>query len=95
MNGKNLTQGNRLGPPGPSHPHGLPRCSKTALRAFVKAQACPSTDEHRLPYPGYVIAHINPLACGGAYDLHNMQWQTREDANAKNRGVLKTAENRK
>jgi hypothetical protein len=35
--------------------------------------------------PGYVIDHIRPLACGGADDPSNMQWQTSEAAKAKDR----------
>lgn len=59
--------------------------SKAALRAFVKQQACPATGKHRLPCPGYVIDHIKALACGGADAPENMQWQTREDAKAKDK----------
>ena len=63
--------------------------SKAALRAFVKQQACPATGKHRLPCPGYVIDHIKALACGGADAPENMQWQTREEAKAKDRWELK------
>lgn len=63
--------------------------SKAALRSFVKLEACPSTGEHRLPCPGYIIDHIKALACGGADDPANMQWQTRDDAKAKDRWELK------
>lgn len=63
--------------------------SKAVLRAFVKQQACPSTGLKRLPCPGYVIDHIKALACGGADDPSNLQWQTREDAKAKDRWELK------
>lgn len=63
--------------------------SKAALRAFVNQQACPATGEHRLPCPGYVIDHIKALACGGADDPSNMQWQTREEAKAKDKSELK------
>ena len=34
---------------------------------------------------GYIIDHIEPLACGGRDDPSNMQWQTRDDAKAKDR----------
>jgi hypothetical protein len=33
--------------------------------------------------PGYVIDHIQPLACGGQDIPSNMQWQTAADARAK------------
>lgn len=59
--------------------------SKAALRAFVNQQACPSTGLHRLPCKGWVIDHVKPLACGGADDPSNLQWQTREDAKAKDK----------
>jgi hypothetical protein len=29
---------------------------------------------------GWVVDHITPLACGGADDPSNMQWQTIDDA---------------
>ncbi len=35
--------------------------------------------------PGYIIDHIKPLACGGADDPSNMQWQTIEAAKAKDK----------
>ena len=63
--------------------------SKAALRAFVNQQACPATGKNRLPCPGYVIDHIKALACGGLDDPSNMQWQTREEAKAKDRWELK------
>lgn len=59
--------------------------SKKVLRAFVNQQACPATGLHRLPCKGYVIDHIKPLACGGADDPSNLQWQTREAAKEKDR----------
>lgn len=62
--------------------------SKAALKRFVSQQECPSTGEHRLPCPGYVIDHIKALACGGADEPINMQWQTREEAKAKDRWEL-------
>jgi len=35
--------------------------------------------------PGYVVDHIKPLACGGADDPSNMQWQTIANAKAKDK----------
>jgi len=35
--------------------------------------------------PGYVVDHIRPLACGGADEPSNMQWQTIEAAKAKDK----------
>jgi hypothetical protein len=34
---------------------------------------------------GYVIDHVIPLACGGPDDPSNMQWQTIEEAKAKDK----------
>jgi hypothetical protein len=52
--------------------------------AFKRHSLCPSTGERGGKCPGYVIDHIHPLCAGGA-DNHktNMQWQTVEDAKAK------------
>ena len=35
--------------------------------------------------PGYVVDHLIPLSEGGRDDPSNMQWQTKEEANAKDR----------
>jgi len=35
--------------------------------------------------PGYVIDHISPLKMGGPDNKSNMQWQTTEDAKAKDK----------
>jgi len=35
--------------------------------------------------PGYVKDHIKPLCAGGPDRVGNMQWQTREEANNKDR----------
>ncbi len=52
--------------------------------AFKRHNPCPSTGERGGKCPGYVIDHIHPLCAGGA-DNHktNMQWQTVEEAKAK------------
>jgi hypothetical protein len=35
--------------------------------------------------PGYVVDHATPLKRGGADHLSNMQWQTTEAANVKDK----------
>jgi hypothetical protein len=45
--------------------------------------------ERETGYPhgrsGYVVDHIKPLACGGSDAPDNMQWQTIEEAKAKDK----------
>lgn len=59
--------------------------NRAAVQAFKWEHPCPATGDPRGPCPGWIIDHIKPLACGGADDPANMQWQTREDAKAKDR----------
>lgn len=59
--------------------------SHKVRHAFVKEQACPSTGRHRLPCPGYIIDHVRPLCAGGEDATFNLQWQTVEDAKAKDK----------
>jgi len=60
------------------------RCS-AAKAAFERDNPCPSTGEPSGPCPGYVVDHIIPLKRGGADLPSNMQWQTVEEAKAKDR----------
>lgn len=59
--------------------------SETAKNLFKSFHPCPSTGEASGPCPGYVVDHIMPLACGGADDPANMQWQTVMQGKAKDR----------
>jgi len=40
---------------------------------------------HQHGWPGHVVDHRIPLACGGADAPSNMQWQTTEEAKAKDK----------
>ncbi len=64
---------------------GRPKRSKAARTAFMCDNPCPSTGATDGPCPGYVVDHITPLKEGGADLPSNMQWQTEEDAKAKDR----------
>src|ERR1019366_2456204 len=46
---------------------------------------CPATGSTAGPCPGYGVDHIMPLKRGGADSPENMQWQTRDEAKAKDR----------
>lgn len=50
---------------------------------------CPATGRTSGSCPGYVIDHIQPLACGGAHSPENLQWQTKADAAAKDKWELR------
>jgi hypothetical protein len=59
--------------------------STAARRAFQAQQPCPSTTGRTGACPGYVVDHIEPLACGGFDAPENMQWQSVAEARAKDR----------
>jgi hypothetical protein len=59
--------------------------SKAAIDAFKRENPCPSSGKHSGPCHGYVIDHISPLACGGADNPSNMQWQTVAAGKAKDK----------
>jgi hypothetical protein len=59
--------------------------SPAARRAFRRASPCPSTGLTTGSCPGYVVDHIKALKHGGLDELGNMQWQTIEEARAKDR----------
>ena len=59
--------------------------SETSKALFKFSHPCPSTGKQSGSCPGYVIDHIDPLACGGADATFNMQWQTVEDGKAKDK----------
>ena len=40
---------------------------------------------HPHGWPGHVVDHIVPLACGGSDEPSNMQWQTVEEGKAKDK----------
>lgn len=46
---------------------------------------CPATGRSKGSCPGYIIDHVQALACGGADHPSNMQWQTKADAKAKDK----------
>ena len=63
----------------PRDSHGRIKRSEAEKRKFERMTGYPHGR------PGYVVDHIIPLADGGADDPGNMQWQTKEEAKAKDR----------
>ena len=53
--------------------------------AFKRTHACPATSKSEKSCPGYVVDHVRPLCAGGKDAVTNMQWQSKEEALAKDR----------
>lgn len=65
--------------PGARDTHGRLKRSEEAKRDFEKESG------HPHGWPGHVVDHVVPLACGGTDAPSNMQWQTTEEAKAKDK----------
>jgi len=74
--------------------HGRIKRSAKAKQAFKTTHPCPATGQSKGACAGYVIDHIQPLACGGADEPENMQWQTVAAGKAKDRWERETCQNR-
>src|SRR6266850_637862 len=59
--------------------HGRIKRSEAAKMRFMRITGYPHGRK------GYVVDHITPLSKGGADDPSNMQWQTKEEAKAKDK----------
>lgn len=59
--------------------------SQSAKVEFKLDHPCPATGARKGPCKGWVIDHVNPLACGGIDAPSNMAWQTVADAKAKDK----------
>ena len=65
--------------------HGRIKRSSSAKNDFKRSHPCPSTGKSGGACPGYVVDHVQALKHGGADAPHNMQWQTKAAAKAKDR----------
>lgn len=63
--------------------HGRIARSLDAKKEFKRNNPCPANGLRFGRCPGYVIDHKIALACNGADNESNMQWQTKEEAKAK------------
>src|SRR6266446_5059502 len=65
--------------------------SSAVAREFQRENPCPSTGQTSGACPGWIKDHIIALRCGGPDDPANMQWQTVEEAKAKDKWELNCA----
>ena len=59
--------------------------NQSAKVEFKAGHPCPATGARKGPCKGYVIDHVNPLACGSADAPSNMRWQTVAEGRAKDK----------
>jgi hypothetical protein len=64
-----------------------------AIKEFKLQNPCPADGGYKGRCEGYIIDHIKPLACGGLDSPKNMQWQTVDDAKAKDGWERKNCNN--
>ena len=55
------------------------------IKQFKLDNPCPANGRYKGRCEGYVIDHIEALACGGLDTPKNMQWQTVFEAMAKDK----------
>lgn len=65
--------------------HGKIKRSEAERDAFLRQHPCPATGKTSGACPGYVVDHVTPLKRGGADNPSNMQWQTADEAKAKDK----------
>jgi len=65
--------------PGSRDSHGRLKRSESAKESFMRQTG------HPRGWPGHVVDHRVPLACGGDDAPSNMQWQTTGEAKAKDK----------
>jgi len=69
--------------------HACTTCERDEAGRIKRSQAARADFMRQTGYPhgrsGYVVDHIRPLECGGADAPWNMQWQTVEEAKAKDK----------
>ncbi len=59
--------------------------SSSTRAEFQRQQPCPETGATKGKCLGYVVDHVIPLCAGGPDSPANMQWQTVQDAKAKDK----------
>jgi hypothetical protein len=59
--------------------------SKAVRAEFMREHPCPATGATRGACVGFVADHVEPLCAGGVDAPQNLQWQSVEEAKAKDR----------
>jgi hypothetical protein len=65
--------------------HGKIKRDPEQRAKFMRTHPCPSTGKTHGACSGYVVDHRQALKHGGRDDPSNMQWQTVQEAKAKDK----------
>lgn len=82
---QSITQGSERAPGASNERVSRHPRSREVTAEFQRENPCPATGKRSGACPGWIKDHRRALCIGGADEVSNLQWQTKEEAAAKDR----------